>query len=332
MDQNNAYQIAYERERRARIQAEKLLDEKTRRLYENCAALEKTLKALKATQEQLIQSEKMASLGQLAAGVAHEINNPVGFFLSNLTTLQDYVQSLLALDNLVIRSLPALEKHPISQTYQQLRQQLDIDFIQEDIKALLAETTKGLHRVSEIVANLRRVSHSGELEKKHRDIHQIIEESVKVAWNELKYRLEVKREFAALPPVPCHSGEIHQVLINLFLNAAHACEHRGCLFIKTYLTHIRQQPYIAIDIRDNGKGMSESTCKKIFDPFFTTKPVGKGTGLGLSIAFAIIEKHRGKITVNSKQGKGTTFTLYLPLNTAEQADTNNTKLPQGGNN
>ncbi|WDE01031.1 sensor histidine kinase [Thalassomonas actiniarum] len=313
MSQTNPYKVAYERERQARILAEKLLDEKTRRLYENCATLEQTLKTLENTQGQLIQAEKLVSLGQLAAGVAHEINNPIGFSLSNLTTLKDYIQSLLSLDALVLSKLPSLDGHPLSQSYQQLRQEQDIDFILSDIQSLLAETTGGLHRVSQIVTNLRRVSHSGELEKEQQDIHQLIEESMKVVWNELKYHLEVKRDFASLPKIACHSSEMHQVLINMFLNAAHACEGGGCLLIKTYLTQVQHQDFIAIDICDNGKGMSKATCKKIFDPFFTTKPVGKGTGLGLSIAFAIIEKHQGKITVSSDEGKGTTFTICLPV-------------------
>ncbi|WP_281558879.1 ATP-binding protein [Thalassomonas sp. RHCl1] len=313
MSQTSPYKEAYERERQARLLAEKLLDEKTRRLYENCATLEQTLKTLEDTQGQLIQAEKLVSLGQLAAGVAHEINNPVGFSLSNLSTLTDYVQSLLSLDALVLDNLPALADHPLSKHYQQLRQEQDIDFIRGDISPLLAETTDGLRRVSDIVANLRRVSHSGELEKEQQDIHQLIEESIKVVWNELKYCLEVKRDFARLPKVTCHGSEIHQVLINMFLNAAHACEGGGRLLIKTSLTQIKHRAYIAIDICDNGKGMSKATSKKIFDPFFTTKAVGKGTGLGLSIAFAIIEKHQGKITVNSDEGKGTTFTIYLPV-------------------
>ena len=157
------------------------------------------------------------------------------------------------------------------------------------------------------------MSHSGTLEKEPCDINEIIEDSLKVVWNELKYSMQVEKSFAQLPYVNCHQSEIHQVLMNMFINAAHACEENGILTIVTY-THLEDdKEWAIIVISDNGKGMPKEIIKKIFDPFYTTKPVGVGTGLGLSISFGIIEKHKGKITVRSEEGVGTTFTIFLPL-------------------
>lgn len=314
------YQIAYERERHARLKAETLLDEKTRALYDNVIELEKTVGALKATQEKLIQSEKMASIGQLAAGVAHEINNPVGFSLSNITTLTEYFESLATLDGFVQTHLAAFGEQARVADYQQLRQQQDVDFIYEDAEPLLSDTVKGLHRVRDIVANLKKVSHQGELTREACDINQCIDDSIKVVWNELRYSMEIERDFATLPAVHCQSSEIHQVLMNMFLNAGHACGEQGRLRIKTHCKRESQQDWVVIDIADDGRGMPKSVLNKIFDPFFTTKPVGVGTGLGLSISFGIIEKHQGKIEVVSKEGQGTCFSIYLPLSADSSPD------------
>ncbi|WP_441003749.1 sensor histidine kinase [Pseudocolwellia agarivorans] len=314
MPDNNPYKAAYERERLARKKAEKFLDDKTRSLYDNIVQLQTTVRALEETQEQLVQAEKMASIGQLAAGVAHEINNPIGFSLSNLTTLSEYVQSIVKLDDMVINSDDTLEKNEFITQYQNLRKTEDIEFIKDDLQDLLGDTIKGLNRVSAIVSNLTKVTHAGELEMKACQINDIIEESIKVVWNELKYNMTVEKYFAPLPLLACHSGEIHQVFMNLFLNASHACDEEGLLIIKTYTKESKGENWIIIEVSDNGKGMPSEVRKKIFDPFFTTKPVGVGTGLGLSVSFGIIEKHKGTIKVASEEGIGTTFSIHLPLN------------------
>ncbi len=314
MPDNNPYKAAYERERLARKKAEKFLDDKTRSLYDNIVQLQTTVRALEETQEQLVQAEKMASIGQLAAGVAHEINNPIGFSLSNLTTLSEYVQSIVKLDDMVINSNDTLEKNEFITQYQVLRKTEDIEFIKGDLQDLLGDTIKGLNRVSAIVSNLKKVTHAGELEMKACQINDIIEESIKVVWNELKYNMTVEKYFSPLPLLACHSGEIHQVLMNLFLNASHACDEEGLLIIKTYTKESKGKNWIIIEVSDNGKGMPSEVRKKIFDPFFTTKPVGVGTGLGLSVSFGIIEKHKGTIKVASEEGIGTTFSIHLPLN------------------
>jgi signal transduction histidine kinase len=312
MNKPDPYRVAYERERQARLLAEQLLNDKTRSLYDNCIQLESTVKELRTTQQQLIQSEKMASIGQLAAGVAHEINNPIGYSISNLSMLSEYVDSFLMLDDLMLTHLPSLASHDVAQAYQQLREQEDIDYIRGDVKSMLAETDKGLNRVKEIVSNLNKVSHSGSFEKEPCDINALIDESLKVVWNELKYCLTVNKHFKQLPKVYCHPGEINQVLLNLFINAAHATKDKGVLDISTGIVKKEGRGYLTIEISDHGVGIPEEIINKIFDPFFTTKPVGVGTGLGLSVSFGIIEKHEGKIEVTSKENEGTTFTIYLP--------------------
>lgn len=317
MTNTDPYKAAYERERFARKKAENLLDEKTRSLYDNVVQLQTTVDALEEAQEQLVQSEKMASIGQLAAGVTHEINNPIGFSLSNLNTLSEYVDSFIKLDELVSASIPSLDSHALAEQYPALRKQEDIEFIVGDVKSLLVDSIKGLNRVRDIVANLKKVTHAGELEMEKCNINDIIEESIKVVWSELKYKMEVEKEFATVPLISCHTGEIHQVLMNLFLNASHACEDKGTLTIKTFTQTIKEKEWVIVQVADNGKGMSKEVRKKIFDPFFTTKPVGVGTGLGLSVSFGIIEKHQGKIKVTSEEDKGTTFIISLPV---EQAD------------
>jgi len=313
MSEENAYKAAYEREKQARNLAESLLDDKTRYLYESVTVLQKTVNELEETQDKLIQSEKMASLGQLAAGVAHEINNPIGFSLSNLNTMIDYIKSLLSLDVLVMTHIDSLNDHPLAVQYKQSRIDNDVEFIVEDVEELLTDSIKGLNRVADIVANLKKVSHSGELEKAQCDINELIKEAIKVVWSELKYNMEINTHYGELPQYNCHSGEITQVLMNLFVNASHACEPKGVLEITTSLESIGDKEYVQIKVQDNGKGMPKEVLKKVFDPFFTTKPVGVGTGLGLSVSFGIIEKYGGELKVSSVEGKGTRFTIELPL-------------------
>jgi signal transduction histidine kinase len=311
---SDPYKKAYERERFARRKAEMLLDEKTRSLYDNIVQLQATVDQLKEARDKLVQSEKMASIGLMAAGVAHEINNPIGFSLSNMKMLEEYLQSILKLDAIVVESLPQLSDSPMAKEYQDTREQEDIDFVVGDLKELLADTIKGLNRVSSIVSNLKKVSRVGNLEKEPCNINDVIIESLKVVWAELKYNMKVKKSFAELPTVHCHCGEIHQVLINMFLNASHACNKEGVLIIKTQQKQVDGKSWVVIEITDNGKGMTREVRKKVFDPFFTTKPVGVGTGLGLSVSFGIIEQHGGKIVVESKVDKGTRFSIYLPEN------------------
>jgi signal transduction histidine kinase len=309
----DTYKSAYERELVARKTAEKLLDDKTRNLYDSVGELKKTITALEDTQDKLVHSEKMASIGQLAAGVAHEINNPIGFSISNLNTLSEYVESFVKLDKFVTDNLPSIKGSDFEKTYQTLREKEDINFIIGDLTSLLNDTVNGLNRVSAIVTNLNKVSHASELEMELADINEVINESLKVVWNELKYNMEIKKNLIDVPYVFCHPGEIQQVLMNLFINAFHACVDKGILTVSTSIIKGQNRDWLVINVADNGKGMSRDVKKKIFEPFFTTKPVGVGTGLGLSVSFGIIEKHEGNIEVISEEGVGTTFIITLPF-------------------
>jgi two-component system NtrC family sensor kinase len=309
---SNPYKEAYKRERLARERAEVLLDDKTRSLYNNVIKLQASVEQLKEAQDKLIQSEKMASIGLLAAGVAHEINNPIGFCLSNMKMLEEYLESILKLDALVLENLSNQTDSVLFEKYQQVRAKEDIEFVVGELKELLTDTSEGLNRVSSIVKNLTKVSHAGNSKQTLCDINETIMDSLKVVWAELKYNMEVEKSFAQLPKIYCNGSEIHQVLMNLFINASYASEQHGLLIIKTYRQLFKKQNFVVIEIKDNGKGMSPEVRSKIFDPFFTTKPVGIGTGLGLSVSFGIIKKHHGEIDVTSKEGEGTTFTIKLP--------------------
>jgi signal transduction histidine kinase len=312
MNKQDPYKQAYERERQARLLAEKLLDEKTRSLYNSCIELETTLTELKAIQHQLIQAEKMASIGQLAAGVAHEINNPIGYSISNLSILNEYIDSFMTLDKFIVTNIES-SSPDIKKAYLYLREQENIDYINSDIKPMLDDTQKGLDRVKEIVSNLNKVSHSGGGDKTLCNINNLIDESLKAVWNELRFSSIVNKNFTNIPDIYCYPSEITQVLLNMFINAAHANKNQGIINITTALVEVNSQCYVVIEIADSGIGIPKKILNKIFDPFFTTKPVGVGTGLGLSVSFGIIKKHQGKINVVSEEGQGTTFTIYLPF-------------------
>ncbi|TVP54617.1 MAG: ATPase [Halomonadaceae bacterium] len=267
---------------------------------------EQLIARLKQAQDQLMQSEKMASIGQLAAGVAHEINNPIGYVRSNLTTLGDYCRSLLLINQAYEQALGDAVSEP---TLLQLTQQHDLPFIREDLPSLLEESHEGIERVGKIIRSLRDFSRtdSGELEPV--DVHKTINQALTVARNEIKYRAEVITDFAELPLIEAVESQLGQVFLNLLVNAAHAIEEHGEIHITTVLKG-RQ---ISVRIRDNGCGIPAANIKRLFDPFFTTKPVGKGTGLGLSLSYNIIRTHHGEMLVESEPGKGTEFTVLLPL-------------------
>ena len=209
MSDVNPYKMAYERERFARQKAEQLLDEKTRRLYASVVNLQATVDQLKDTQEQLGQAEKIASIGQLSVGVAHEINNPLGFCLSNMIMLQEYLHSIVKLDAVMINNLPETTDSALAKKYQQVRVEEDIDFVINDLKSLLTDTVNGLRRIGNIVDDLKKVTHVGEFKQELCDINQIIIDSLNVVWAELKYTMTIEKIFADLPRVHCHGAEIH---------------------------------------------------------------------------------------------------------------------------
>ncbi|WP_323134596.1 ATP-binding protein [Aromatoleum toluclasticum] len=272
-------------------------------------SLRQTLEELRATQAQLVQSEKMASLGQLAAGVAHEINNPVGFVKSNIRTLRSYGEDLLMLLDRYEEACATVATGPAVQQLADLRAQMDIEFMRGDLMQLLDESQEGLVRIAKIVADLKDFSHVDRQELEPADLNVLIDKVINVAWNELKYKAEVIRDYGALPSLYCYPGRLGQVFLNLLVNAAQAIATRGSIGVRTGV----EGGEVVVRVSDTGTGIAPEIVGRIFDPFFTTKPVGKGTGLGLHIVYKIVETHNGRIDVDSTPGRGTTFTIRLPI-------------------
>ncbi|HYS66475.1 MAG TPA: histidine kinase [Paraburkholderia sp.] len=256
----------------------------------------------------LLQSEKLASIGQLAAGVAHEINNPIGFVDSNLGTLKKWVRSLLDVMALQDSLLTGLD--PQNQArMDKARKDADLEYLREDISVLIDESIEGTSRVRRIVQDLRDFSRAGSEDWCVVDLHAGLEATLNVVRNEMKYKAEVIKNYGELPAIECMPSQINQVLMNLLVNATQAISERGTITIRTR----RDGDGVSIAIADTGVGMSAGVQAKIFDPFYTTKPVGQGTGLGLSVSYGIVEKHGGRIVVESKPGEGACFTVWLPL-------------------
>jgi signal transduction histidine kinase len=262
---------------------------------------------LAGTQSQLLQSEKMASIGQLAAGVAHEINNPIAFVRANLISLKGYVTDMLSL--LDAQEAGRGDRAATGETSQ--AQAIDIDFLREDIPALLVESIEGVTRVEKIVKDLKEFSHLDKADWLKADLHHGIETTLNVAAHELKYKVEVIRDYGELPLVECLPFQLNQVFLNLVVNAAQSIEGRGTITISTGIGISDDSVWIRI--ADTGKGIEPAHLTRIFEPFFTTKPVGIGTGLGLSVSYSIIRRHGGSIEATSELGKGTEFTIRLPV-------------------
>lgn len=271
------------------------------------------IRQLEDAHKQLLQSEKLASIGQLAAGVAHEINNPIGFVSSNLGTLKAYVEDLLA----VLDAHLAVEGElaPASrQSLEVLRRRVDIDYLRRDIADLIGESIDGTQRVRKIVQDLRDFSRTGDAEWQLADIHAGLESTLNVVWNEIKYKADVERDFGELPKIECLPSQLNQVFLNLLVNAAQSIADHGRITIRTRCLG----DFVSIAVADTGAGLAPEIRDRIFDPFFTTKPVGKGTGLGLSVTYGIVERHGGHIEVDSEPGRGSVFTVFLPLRRTER--------------
>ena len=277
--------------------------------------LKRAYQRLQDNQAQLLQSEKMASLGTLAAGVAHEINNPIAFVMSNLGTMQDYHSSLTRLlHNYENMTDAVAQEDPklIEQTREELGVFLaeeDMQFVLEDVTALLQESSQGLSRVKEIVSGLKSFARVDEAEVTQANLNHCLDSTLNVIWNELKYNCVVEKDYADLPLLGCYPGKLNQVSMNILVNAKQAVEKDGKIKICTRAT----DEAITVKITDNGCGISQENIEKLFNPFFTTKPVGVGTGLGLSISFGIVKTHQGSLNVESELGKGTSFIITLPL-------------------
>ena len=267
---------------------------------------------LKSAQSRLLQQEKMAAIGQLAAGVAHEINNPIAFVMSNINTLGKYAARLKGHLQAQSEALQAISRGQdaslaLSRVNEAARQ-MKIDAVLNDIDTLIADSLDGTERVRQIVQNLKNFSHVDESGFKYGDINAGLASTINIVWNELKYKADLEKEFDDIPLVQCNLGQLNQVFMNLLVNAAQSIEKHGSLKVKSW--HDRENVYVSVS--DTGCGIPPENIPKIFDPFFTTKEVGKGTGLGLSIAYDIVKKHGGEITVKSAVGAGTVFTVRIP--------------------
>jgi len=313
---NIDYKAAYERQKAAREKAEQLLEDKSRELFDLNESLQQAYTQLKNQQKQLIHQEKMVSLGVLSAGIAHEINNPVGFINSNLQSLSEYIkrisEGLEHHKNLRVVFRQRAENNPdlldfINQL-EILALNKDIVYIVKDGEKLIEESLDGTKRIADIVKQLRNFSHSGGQERSFIDVNDCIESTLKLLKSETKYKSIVATELSELPLLYANSGELSQVILNLIMNANQAIEEQENIQIRTLL----EDSDIVIELADDGPDISPEVIENIFDPFFTTKEAGKGTGLGLSIVNTIIESFGGKIYVESEPGHGTVFTIRLP--------------------
>jgi signal transduction histidine kinase len=301
-------------------------------IAEEKSRIEQLLSDLKTTQSQLIQSEKMASLGQMVAGVAHEVNTPLGFVKSNLEIVDRNQQILAQTLSEYIKLGDTLQSDDVDNLALQLDKAKSASerILQYDItgktKKLISSALTGVDRIQELVLNLKNFSRLDESSVKEADINEGIESALMIAQNVIKHKATVETNYAPNLRAECYPAQLNQVFLNLLTNAAQAIEQdesdqSGVLKGKIQIATAHEKETVVIKISDNGKGIPPENLKKIFEPFFTTKPIGQGTGLGLSIVYKIIEKHQGEILVDSAVGKGSTFTIRIPkrLNLAQQS-------------
>ena len=331
-DRHNVFQVAVvvkdvsEEMRKARE-----IQDLNRRLLETSAQiefknrkLEAALERLKETQNQMLQSEKMASIGQLAAGVAHEINNPTGFVSSNLKTLTGYHEDIFELigkyraffrDCDLSEGALAVTPEQIAamEAIKAYEESIEIDFLMEDTRDLITDCCDGTDRIKKIVIDLKDFAHPGEDKMQTTDINAGLASTLNVVNNEIKYKATVTTDYGAIPTVLAYPQQLNHVFMNILVNAAQAIEKQGEIHVATS----EKDGFVEVVIRDTGCGIPQENLNKIFDPFFTTKEVGKGTGLGMNIAYNIVQKHKGRLDVQSKVGEGTQFTISIPVEAAE---------------
>ncbi|MEG0241027.1 MAG: ATP-binding protein [Pseudomonas sp.] len=310
----NTLAAKWDMARRARLKTghlEQLVEQRTEALTLASQALQQEIDERKQLQSQLIQSEKLASLGQMAAGVAHEINNPVGFVTSNLGTLESDFKQLQRMLDAYQQAEAALAPGDCLEQLSALRNELDLDFLKEDIPILIRESKDGIGRVTQIVKDLKNFSRVDNDEQwQWANLQQGIDSTLNIVASELKHKADVIKHYQPLPEIECLASQINQVVMNLVINAAQAMgPERGTITLSNGVEGDR----VWLEVADNGCGIAPQSLQKIFDPFFTTKPVGEGTGLGLSLSYGIVKKHHGDISVSSEVGRGTTFRVVLPI-------------------
>lgn len=316
----NTLLTKWEMTERASIQMshlEHLVDQRTAQFKQASEALQREIDERKQLESQLVQSEKLASLGQLAAGVAHEINNPIGFISSNLGALDGYFKQLQDMLDAYREAENAIGSSEVIDRLGQLRERVELDFLREDIPLLIKESKEGIGRVGQIVKDLKDFSRvDSNQEWQWTNLQQGIESTLNIVANELKYKADVVKEFQQLPDIECLPSQINQVIMNLIVNASQAMgPERGTITLRTGL----EGETVSIEVADTGIGIEPDNLQKIFDPFYTTKPVGQGTGLGLSLSYGIVKKHQGDISVRSEVGMGSTFRVELPVRQTKTA-------------
>ncbi len=283
------------------------------RVQTRTAELEAANQELKETQSQLILAAKMASLGQLSAGIAHEINNPIGYIRSNMTSLMDYTQQIAKLLHLYIDAEKYISDPDTLGKIEQYKKSIQLEFLDEDVPQLIKDSLTGAQRVKDIATDLKVFSHPEQHNWEALDLRECFNSVLNIVNSEVKYKADIQLHIAPeVPPLECITPQIYQVMTNLLVNAAQSIDGHGNIDIQVTLP-IKPQNRVKIVISDTGSGMSEEVASRIFDPFFTTKGVGEGTGLGLSVSYGIIESHGGHIHVSSKLGEGTSFTVLLPI-------------------
>ncbi|MCB2181789.1 MAG: PAS domain S-box protein [Desulfobulbaceae bacterium] len=287
----------------------KELETSFKELHGKNLELNEAYATLQKTQSHMLQQEKMASIGHLAAGMAHEINNPMGFVISNLNTLERYYDKISSYISSQEKILQEKKDGELFEKISEIRRKMKVDYVLEDSVDLLHESLDGAQRIKEIVQNLKSFSRVDKAGLTRENLNICIENTLKVINNELQYKCEVKKDLAEIPPVNCYPQQLNQAFTNLLLNASQSIDEKGQIIIKSW----EEENFVCVSITDTGHGISEESLPHIFEPFFTTKDVGKGTGLGLSIVYDIVTKsHKGEIFVQSKAGQGAKFTIKIP--------------------
>ncbi|MFT5113407.1 MAG: two-component system NtrC family sensor kinase [Kiritimatiellia bacterium] len=327
MTENDNYKKAYERQKLARARAEDLLERRSRELFETNETLSVAFHDLQNQKEQMVLQEKLASIGLLAAGVAHEINNPVAFIRSNLDTLHNYFTSI----KLILDTYKALEVKIENSAHKTtfkseldclktLAEEHELNYIKEDAVISIEESLVGTKRVEDIVRNLKGFSRNDKDERRKTNINECIDSSINLVWNEIKYKCEIERHYQEIPEIYACTSQLNQIFNNILLNASHAIEETGTIEIHTSADAANVQ----IVFIDNGTGIPEANLNKLFDPFYSTKDVGKGTGLGLYVSHGLVQKHQGTITASNNPGKGARLQISLPIDMRESMNRRHT--------